>query len=165
MLYHRSNYFLLLGLQRRALCSFFSSLFFLLLTGFSNHPCLLLVTKFHECFVRLLTFWGYSFSLLHRLSFHSMRDFLSWWRKTQDHSVLKTKMIFPIESLLFTDIVVNFMQDHIYFLSIFNFLLLFLMFFLRCKLWCVKTVLLLKLFTMYTHGGSMSMSGKTNTIL
>lgn len=128
MIYHRSNYFLLLGLQRRALCSFFSSLFFLSLTAFSNHPCLPLVTKFHECFVRLLTFWGHSFSLLRRLSFHSMRDFLSWWRKTQDQSVLKTKVIFPIESLLLTDIVVNFMQEHIYFLSIFNFLLLLLMY-------------------------------------
>lgn len=37
-------------------------------------------------------------------------------------------MIFPIESLLLTDIVVNFMQEHIYFLSIFNFLLLLLMY-------------------------------------
>lgn len=41
---------------------------------------------------------------------------------------MKTKMIFPIESLLLTDIVVNFMQEHIYFLSIFNFLLLLLMY-------------------------------------
>ena len=41
---------------------------------------------------------------------------------------MKTKIIFPIESLLLTDIVVNFMQEHIYFLSIFNFLLLLLMY-------------------------------------